>query len=150
LTLTQLKLSGGTAGSGGAMLSDSAALTLNGCVFDDNVATDGDGGAVRADGGNVTILGGGFLGNNASQYGGAVRAAGASSNVTDSVFDGNTAQLSGGALLGGNGTDITVNGCKFDNNTVMEYGGEIAASSMTFGGNTQLSNNWADGNGGAV
>ncbi|CAN0546983.1 unnamed protein product, partial [Laminaria digitata] len=45
---------------------------------------------------------------------------------------------------------ITVDGCKFENNTAMEHGGAIAAASMTFGGNTQLTNNSADGDGGAV
>ncbi|CAN0557245.1 unnamed protein product, partial [Laminaria digitata] len=175
LTLTQLKLSGGSfEGSGGAIYSHSAALVLDSCTFQGNVAADGDGGAVWAERGNITIIRGEFLDNNASVYGGAVAAAGvsslvvqggdtsftsniatganeelsllddlsegvdgggavaflfASANIADSVFDGNNAQFSGGALLGGNGTYITVDGCKFENNTAMEHGGAIAAAS---------------------
>ncbi|CAM9376759.1 unnamed protein product, partial [Laminaria digitata] len=228
LILTQLKLSGGTAGSGGAIYSDAAALVLESCIFHGNVATDGDGGAVWADGGNVTIVGGEFLDNTATVYGGAVAATGVSSlvvaegstfegnkalvggalycsavavsglassatscslnstlftsntatretedqlffdfsdgvdgggavaflsdiaNVTDSVFGSNHAEHSGGALLGGNSTDITINGCKFENNTAEMYGGAIAASSMTLGGGTRLTNNTAISGGGAV
>ncbi|CAN0465496.1 unnamed protein product, partial [Scytosiphon promiscuus] len=55
LTLTQLKLSGGAAGNGGAIHSDSGSLMLNNCTFEGNTATEGDGGAVWADGGSVTI-----------------------------------------------------------------------------------------------
>ncbi|CAM9610954.1 unnamed protein product, partial [Laminaria digitata] len=220
-----LRLSGGAAGSGGAIYSYSAALTLDSCKFHDNVATHGDGGAVWADGGNVTIIGGEFLDNIASGCGGAVAATGAnnslvvqkgsmfegnkallggalfcsgvaesglaryslddttftsntatferrdtefgipsegvegggavallfaSANITDSVFAGNYAQHSGGALLGGNSTDITTNGCKFENNTAVEFGGAVAAASMTLGGNTQLTSNAAFSSGGAV
>ena len=72
LTLTRLKLSGGSAARGGAILSESANLTLDACVFEKNVATDGNGGAVWTSGGNVTIVGGEFLDNRATQYGGAV------------------------------------------------------------------------------
>ncbi|CAM9233075.1 unnamed protein product, partial [Laminaria digitata] len=182
---------------GGAVYSNSAALVLDSCIFYDNVATDGDGGAVRADGGNVTIVGGKFLGNTASRYGGAVAATGAinslvvkdrskfdgntalvggalycsgmtegglatfygggavvflftSANITNSVFSSNHAQHSGGALLGGNGTDITVDGCTFENNTAVMVGGAIAAATMTLGGNSQLASNTATLSGGAV
>ena len=61
LALSQMKLSGGAAAEGGAIFSSSATLTLVSCVFDGNVATEGNGGAVLANGGNVTIVGGDFL-----------------------------------------------------------------------------------------
>ncbi|CAN0051585.1 unnamed protein product, partial [Laminaria digitata] len=190
LTLTQLTLSGGNETNGGAVYSNSAALILDSCIFHDNVATDGDGGAVWAKGGNVTIIGGHFLGNKASGHGGASSSATscslsdteftsntatleydggkgfdfsegvdgggavvfliANANITDSVFSGNHAQHSGGALLGGYGTDITVNGCTFETNTAEMFGGAIAAASMTLGGSTQLTNNTATLSGGAV
>ncbi|CAN0424258.1 unnamed protein product, partial [Laminaria digitata] len=64
LTLTRLKLSGGTAvKGGGAVYSQSANLTLDNCTFQGNVVTEGNGGAVWADGEgeHVTIVGGEFL-----------------------------------------------------------------------------------------
>ena len=231
LTLTRLKLSGGSETSGGAIYSESAALILDSCVLHDNVATDGDGGAVRAKGGNVTIRGGEFVSNKAAGYGGAVAATGANTSlvvqggsifegnaaleggalycsglaesglarfslsattftsnnataeaevqrgtgranvlgelegvdgggavaflnatadISDSVFSGNHANDTGGAVLGGTGTDMTVNGCTFEGNTAEVFGGAIAAASMTLGGNTQLIRNMATSSGGAV
>ena len=73
--------------------------------------------------------------------GGAVAFFNATADITDSVFSGNHANYSGGALLGGTGTDITVNGCKFDGNTAEVFGGAIAAASIILGGNTQLTSN---------
>ncbi|CAN0593589.1 unnamed protein product, partial [Laminaria digitata] len=74
---------------------------LYNCVFDGNVAKEGNGGAVWADGGSVTILGGEFLANNATRYGGAVHAADSSLVVLGgSRFEGNTA-IGGGALYCG-------------------------------------------------
>ena len=223
LTLTHLKLSGGAFdGSGGAIYSDSAALVLDNCTFQSNLASNGDGGAVWADASNITILGGEFWNNSATGSGGAVAATGAtnrlvvkegsifegntalvggalycsgvgeselarcslndaeftsntatahtdetaasddpsegvdgggavalmfaSANITYSVFSDNHAQHSGGAFLGGNGTDITVSGCKFENNTCVNFGGAIAAASMTLEGNTELTRNNATSN----
>lgn len=101
LTLTRIKLSGGSAGSGGAVYSQSANLTLDSCVFDGNVATGGNGGAVWADGGSVTIIGGEFLDNNATRYGGAVHVGDSLLVVRgESRFEGNTA-IGGGALFCG-------------------------------------------------
>ena len=101
LTLTRLKLSGGSAGTGGAVHSLDANLTLENCVFDGNVATDGSGGAVWADRGAVTIVGGEFLRNTATRYGGAVHATSSSLEVRGgSRFENNTA-IGGGALFCG-------------------------------------------------
>ncbi|CAM9810492.1 unnamed protein product, partial [Laminaria digitata] len=203
---------------GGAIYSSSGTLTLDDCVFDGNVATEGNGGAVWANGGNVTIMGGEFLANNAARLGGAVYATdgrlevnggsrfernealaggalfcgsttdgsatstilcslaetefmsnraiyehedgeegafvfleggGAAgflftdATVVDSVFSENYARISGGALYGGDLTNVSVNGCTFDNNTSEQDGGAISASSMRLGGNTLLENNSA-------
>lgn len=226
LNLTQLKLSAGTAPIGGAIWSSMAALTLDGCTFEDNFAAEGDGGAVWAEGGAVTIIGGEFLGNVAVSAGGAVLAidvdlviqngtllegnkaveggglycagvdlratvtptcsvsdavftsnnasretvidyadierwkgldgggaaafVNANAEVTDCVFQYNHAQLAGGALFGGNFSDMIVEGCVFDNNTTPAYGGAMAVSSATVGGNTQIMYNFANRNGGGV
>lgn len=104
LILTQMKVSGGTAGEGGAIYSVSAMLTLDNCVFDGNVATDGNGGAVWANGGNVTITGGEFLGNTAFRYGGAVHVSDSRLQVQRGArFERNEASV-GGALVCGSTT----------------------------------------------
>lgn len=88
--------------------------------------------------------------SNGVEGGGAVAFLFASANITDSVFVDNYAQDSGGALLGGNSTDITINGCTFENNSALEFGGAIAAASMILGRNTRLTGNRAYSSGGAV
>lgn len=123
LTLTRLKLSGGTAaaaGGGGAIYSNSSALTLDSCVFQDNVAADGDGGAVWAEGGNVTIRGGEFSGNNASGYGGAVAASSGATSSTSTAtrlvvqegakFEGNKALVGGAVYCSGTETTTPESG----------------------------------------
>ncbi|CAN0135472.1 unnamed protein product, partial [Laminaria digitata] len=214
----------GSGSGGGAILSRSANLTLDNCTFDGNLATDGNGGAVWAAGGNVTIVGGEFLANTATNYGGALYADGcrlvveggsrfqgntaivggalfcglgevgsdtlaavcsitdaefvsntaarenqesvdklsdldgggaamflfASVNITDSVFRGNYARQSGGALHAGLDTDVLVNRCRLRNNTSGKYGGAISGSSIILGRGTQLMNNSAVDDGGAV
>lgn len=102
LALTNLRLSGGAAASGGAIHATAATVTLDGCVFEENEATSGDGGAVWAAGGELTIVSGEFLGNTADGNGGAVLA------VDDTVviqggtrFEENRATGGGGLYCGG-------------------------------------------------
>ena len=58
LGLTQLKLSrGNPVLGGGAILSESENLTLDNCIFDGDVVTEGKCGAVWFEGGSATIVG---------------------------------------------------------------------------------------------
>ncbi|CAN0013328.1 unnamed protein product, partial [Ectocarpus sp. 6 AP-2014] len=111
LTLTDLRLSGGSAASGGAVYASAASIALNSCVFDGNFATAGDGGAVAVEGGDLTIVGGEFSGNSASGNGGAVFATDAAVVIQDGArFEGNKAVEGGGLYCGGaeNSTTTTV------------------------------------------
>lgn len=102
LTVTGLKLSGGSAGDGGAVYSHYANLVFDSCIFESNIATDGGGGAVWAKRGNVTIVGGEFLGNNATRYGGAVDVIDGGLQIQGgSRFEGNQADVGGGSLFCG-------------------------------------------------
>lgn len=107
LSLTQLKLTGGSAESGGAIYSSMATVALDSCVFEENVATKGDGGAVWLAGGDLTITGGEFSSNSATGNGGAVFAVDAEVVVQDgTVFDSNKAIEGGGLYCGGAETSI--------------------------------------------
>lgn len=104
LTVTGLKLSGGSAGDGGAVYSHYANLVFDSCIFESNIATDGGGGAVWAKRGNVTIVGGEFLGNNATRYGGAVDVIDGGLQIQGgSRFEGNLANVGGGSIFCGLG-----------------------------------------------
>lgn len=110
LTLTSLRLSGGSEFRGGAIFSYDAALTLDSCVFDGNTATGGDGGAVLAEGGLFTIIGGEFVGNSASEAGGAVRTLDSDLIIKEGTrFESNRA-LEGGALYCAGADDVATSG----------------------------------------
>ena len=124
LTLTGLKLSGGSAENGGAVSSSQADLTLDNCTFEGNVATAGNAGAVSAAGGNVTIVGGVFSRNTATRYGGAVFANGAALVVKGGAsFDGNEA-VQGSALFCGGSESVkvlcSISDAVFTSNTAFE------------------------------
>ncbi|CAM9106040.1 unnamed protein product, partial [Hapterophycus canaliculatus] len=109
LSLTDLKLSGGSAESGGAIYSSMATVTLERCLFSENTATGGDGGAVCAEGGELTIVGGEFTRNSASGNGGAVSAVDAELVVRDgTVFQENDAVEGGGLYCRGGEGATTV------------------------------------------
>ncbi len=92
LSLTQLKLSGGSAENGGAIYSSNGTVTLDDCVFDGNAATAGAGGAVWAEGGDLTIIGGEISGNSASENGGAVQALDTAVVIQGGIFQNNTSK----------------------------------------------------------
>ena len=106
LSLTQLKLSGGSAETGGAVYSSGATVKLEDCVFDGNNATE-DGGAVWVEGGDLTIVGGEFSDNNATGKGGAVLALDAAVVIQGTQFEGNKAVEGGGLYCGGSGSGTT-------------------------------------------
>ena len=162
LELSQLKLSGGTADSGGAIYSSTANVSIEGCVFEGNAASDGNGGAVWASGGELTIVGGEFVGNSATGNGGAVWASEAGLVVQGTVFESNTAEAEGGGLfcdVAENATDATagVVSCSFSevvfvSNSAEESGGAVyggEGSFMAIDG-CSFENNVASENGGAV
>lgn len=124
LTLTGLKLSGGSAETGGAVSSSLADLTLDNCTFEGNVATDGNAGAVSADGGNLTIVGGVFSNNTATRYGGAVFTNVATLVVEGGTsFDGNKA-VQGSALFCGGSVSVealcSISDAVFTSNTAFK------------------------------
>lgn len=108
LTLTGLKLSGGSAREGGAISSSQADVVLRNCTFEGNVATAGNGGAVSATGGNVTIVGGDFSNNTAGRYGGAVFTNTGSLAVEGGASFENNEAIQGSALFCGGAEAVGV------------------------------------------
>ena len=70
--------------------------------------------------------------------------------ISSCVFTNNSAQVAGGALYGGNATKLNISGCHFEGNSAVGVGGAVAASSVTFGGGTELRGNNATSHGGGV
>lgn len=133
LTLTQLKLSGGNAASGGAIYSSMATVKLERCVFEGNDATEGDGGGIWAGGGDLTITGGEFSDNSASGNGGAVFATDTGVVVqSGTIFDGNAAAEGGGLYYRGSGeyaaASCSLSEANFTSNNAVSAGGVSLSS----------------------
>lgn len=128
--LDGLSVSGGwymPAGTGVRVLSGSP--TIKNCIFSDNTAFFGGGGAfVGSPGGTPTIFTGcSFIGNSgqtASSQGGGLMTENGSVVLVDCLFEGNSA-YSGGAAYAGYGSVIPVN-CVFSDNTASGCGGALA------------------------
>ncbi len=128
-TIRQLRLDGGRAQFGGAIL-DNGSLTLEDAILTSNQAT-GDGGALRSAAGAPTIVRRvQFIGNSTAGDGGAIFS-GSGAHVSDSHFDGNSA-LRGGAIYG---YDLRVRNSLLEDNTGIAGGGAIygaAGSSASY------------------
>jgi len=101
VTLNDVSYSGSAGGNGG-VISGNAALTVSGGEFANNTASN-NGGAISVSGTQADISGAEFTENTASYSGGAVdvRTSGAT-NISNAVFTGNIAGQKGGAVFSEN------------------------------------------------
>jgi predicted outer membrane repeat protein len=122
-------------------------------VFENNQATNGDGGAIWA---TANISRSVFKNNSASAGGGAVRCNGDPMTITDSYFEGNASGSQGGGALmlqlAGAGTNQVLNSTFFNNSTASASGGGIhSLSPVNVVNSTFLANSTiAGGFGGAL
>ncbi|MCB9431537.1 MAG: hypothetical protein H6668_06070 [Ardenticatenaceae bacterium] len=140
-----------TATDGGA-ISNRGSLSVVDSMFSDNLATD-DGGAIEAWGVPAMVTATTFISNTASDRGGAFAAfAGAAITLNGGTFNDNDATNFGGAVyLEATGTTLNTTAADFQNNT-SDSGGAIAAlsrPSIIINGDTFSQNN-AVGYGGSI
>ena len=139
-------------GSDGSSSEDSlvtAPCTLNDAVFLRNYASIGG----DVDISDVVDLDDYIENENPWRFlfgGGAAAFINAEVNISNCVFSKNSAQVAGGALYGGDTTNLIISACTFEGNSAVGVGGAVAASSVTFGGGTELRGNNATRNGGGV
>ncbi len=132
-----------TDSEGGAIYNEYE-MTITNCTFNNNTADDVGGAIYSAD--DMTVIGCTFTGNDADDDGGAIYNKG-EMTITGSTFTGNDADDVGGAIY--NTDEVTVTGCTFKNNSA-EYGGAIYGyGEMTINFCRIVGNN-ANGNGDAV
>ena len=148
-----------SAANGGAIGSYGTA-TLNGTIFESNVAT-ARGGAIYVAGKTVTVNGATFESNVATTSGGAIYATASTLNVNDSTFEGNSATTSGGAICAETNAILNVVGGTYTGNkvtstatgTYTNMGGAIAIGASTtasISGNAIFTSNSGCASGGAV
>ena len=159
-------------GQGGAIYSSSADLTVTGSSFNGNQAANGTlgasqpnvtkGGAIYHQYGQLEVTGSTFTANTSQNNGGAVAANGSASNtvviIKDSLFggeeksQGNSTKQHGGAIHI-QGSDTTLSGNTFTNNTAGGRGGAILfrdSAVAKFEGQNSFVGNSAGTNGGAL
>lgn len=138
------KTGGSFTGAGAAIRSDSSAVTVRRCRFENNHAGAG-GGAIEASESSVTVERGEFA-DNGSSFGGAIDTNG-TVTVADSTFSGNMARELGGAIHAGN---ATVANSTFSGNRAGDWGGAIYTTALAAVANSTFSGNGAVNQGGAI
>jgi CSLREA domain-containing protein len=138
---------------GGAVLKDGTGkLTIQNCLFEGNVASQGGGldSGASSDDSELEVTGSEFYDNTSQNEGGAIDHRG-NASLTDTTIDDNTSGSGGGYLQFITG-DVTFTNCHLDNNQATGGGGAIknnATSSITIIDST-LDGNTASGAGGAI
>ncbi|MEM7561411.1 MAG: choice-of-anchor Q domain-containing protein [Pseudomonadota bacterium] len=126
---------------------ESASLTIDRAVFEDNGTANGSPGVLDiGNSATVIVRQSAFLNNSADAFGGAIENTG-SLTVSDSLFDGNTAGSFGGAIYTGStaGASTTVLRSSFDGNSADSGGGAIASfGDLTVRGSTFFNNDSMD------
>jgi uncharacterized repeat protein (TIGR01451 family) len=156
-TLNRVVFDDNRATSGGAVVTSDqgGVLVANDCIFTNNQATGGSGGAIIS--AQMTILGSTFT-DNSAVYGGAlyfIQGGGANFNIADSTFTGNQAAGIGGAIYvagvatiqgslfnsnsagssGSSGGALSCNGCTLNLSDCV-----VTGNQATSGGGLHLSN----------
>ena len=129
-------------------------VTITNSVFDGNINTHGEGGALylqMAQTDRATITGSTFTNNQSAYEGGVLHLGGGNVTIADSTFTGNTTPGSGGALYFDYGDNVITNSV-FSNNSAQSGGAIKSASntSLTITGSTFTNNVATSSMGGAI
>ena len=149
--------SNSTTSNGGAVylnsVGDSAIVN---CTFTSNTATEsttdgktGNGGAIDSDGGNLTIDGGSFSGNTATENGGAVYVSQDLLTVENVTFTSNSSDEDGGAIYGDDDAVLHLTEAVFTLNSASSDGGAVRGVGVV-DKSEFTSNTAANGEGGAI
>ena len=163
LVLNGTTFQNNTASTGGAVyLASTTTLAYGGGInstFTDNRATGGTGGAIYA-AGDLTLTNSAgsmltFTGSTAASAGGAIYAAGNVDIGSGVTFSTNSAFNGGAIYLGPASTQLVIEGTPFENNSATGSGGAIhfantALSTLVNTANSEITNNTAVTNGGAI
>jgi hypothetical protein len=134
LTLTGCTFSGNGAGSGGAILNQGSACTVQNCTFAGNTASAGSGGAIDNAGSAIlNILHCTFTGNTASSHGGDIYNSSSQVNLSNTILATSTpddiynAAASTNTFGGSNIVQVLVNaGTLIGTNTILAVNPQLA------------------------
>ncbi|MCK6505719.1 right-handed parallel beta-helix repeat-containing protein [Myxococcota bacterium] len=121
------RFEGNQARDGGALFAWNSAVSLHEVEFQDNTATDTQGGAVLHYFGGLDITGGAFRGNDASQVGGALSLFG-DTTLSGVAFEGNEADAGGAIYLYTSEATLACEACTFAGNLPDDVGLDLGSS----------------------
>lgn len=157
-TVVGCTFTGNTAATGGALYNNGSATEVAQCVFEGNVATDGEGGgAIWNQGGCPTIVGCTFTGNTGTRGGAVYNGSGACTTTDSCVFIDNVAHDDGGGQSNDSSTPV-IRDCLFMNNActgggfvsgggMSSYFSTTTVTGSTFIGNTAFTGSFVGGGG---
>lgn len=131
----------GNRGKGGGLYCQGGSPQLIDCIFTDNYAWGGGGGAVHVSSGSYPVFTRCIWEDNDARIGGAIYTSRRSSlNLNYCIFRRNTAGLKGGAIYTDLGSQIRIVNCLFVANTANDTGGAISCPDATNGNGDSLFN----------
>ena len=147
LTLNRLQLKNGSSHTGGAIYNVGTVTVTNSQFSSNSVRNYG--GAIANLGGTITITSSSLTNNSCGYKAGAIYGDSLGTiTVNSSTLSSNSADDVGGALAV-NGSYVTINNSKLNNNSSPK-GGAIWNSALSTINNSELSNNSSTGHGGAI
>ncbi|MCS6909984.1 MAG: right-handed parallel beta-helix repeat-containing protein, partial [Anaerolineales bacterium] len=141
LTVTNSTFSGNSATAWGGGILNKGTLMVTSSTFSENSASFG--GSIYNDGGTLTVTNSTFSGNGAGFGGGIYNARSGTLTVTGSTFSDNRGRSGGGIY---NASTLTVTSSTFSKNIVLSGGGIMNFGTLTVT-NSTFSENVADGGG---
>lgn len=154
-----------TSGDGGAIWTNTGALSVTGGTIDSNTASLGKGGALYSSSGKITVDGAAVTSNHSGNDGGALYAGTGAVTLTDcTAVTANTAGGNGGVICAGgvdgdtpfggtvNLTNCTIGGTDAASANTAASGGAIysGAGSVSVSGTTATGNSATSGDGGVI
>ena len=128
ITLNKTTFTSNEAKEGGAIrMLSTATLNDTDSIFEGNIATTEEGGAINSNG-SITLVGTKFIENKAESQGkrgGAIYLTVGTLNATNVVFEGNVSSGNGGAIVLTSAAETVFDGCIFKNNTSGNRAGAI-------------------------
>ena len=122
-------ISGNSAVDGGGIYIPGGTVTVTGGTFSNNMASE-EGAGIFTAGGTLTISNATFSENKATEYGGGAYVVGGSVIMNSGTFSGNTAKSGGGIYITKEGTtnesNFTMNGGAFSKNQALSENGGAA------------------------
>lgn len=141
-----------TEGNGGALYVGSGVVTLSAGVFSGNMANKGGGGAIYTESASVTLSGEISASGNEAGNGGAIYSQNGTVTISGGAVNNNKSTTgNGGAIYSDRGSVTLSDSAELKNNTAKQDGGAVYANnSMVTVSSDRIEGNAAERNGGAI